>query len=231
MPAQREENTELNTKLARVIEELRTHDYDMKIFFDENVFNLLHINKNSLLDDSENDLRMLFFFCLTQRRQQSLEDIIKGMDYFNKNQSNLVQILKRNFENPEEKFKRVKEIVYPPRERGVGIGQKIGSLFLELLVLHGNSCQEVLPYLYVPIDANVQGVLKKLGVKAGVPRVGTTTNESKFRRFQEWLAKIAGENNSYRIHFDYLWYIGHEFCRKNNCDKCWIRHICKSSVT
>jgi len=230
MVAQSGKNTGLDEILAMVIKELRNHDDYMKNFFNERVFRCLHINKNLLLDEGENDLRMLFFFCLTQRRQQTFDNIIIGMNYFNKNQSNLVQTLEENFKNPEEKFERVEAIVYPHRKKGVGIGQKIGSLFLELLVLYGNTCQEILPYLYVPIDENVQSVLEKLGIK-DVPRVGTPINASKFRRFQDWLAKIADENGRYRIHFDYLWYIYREFCRNNNCDECWIQAICNSRVT
>ncbi|MBA7501597.1 hypothetical protein ES706_00170 [subsurface metagenome] len=218
---------EWEERLAKCIKILRTHDAEMKHFFGNHVFIPLKINKGRLLDKDSSDLRMLFFFtCTTRAGGVNVERIKTAMDYFNAQQDSLIEILNAKIDS-NVKFERLCEIVYP--ERSIGVGQKIGSLFLELLVVYGGRELGLLPFLYLPIDTNVWRIFTdKLGVPpVELPKhiIGYKIWQPKFRTFQEKLRRIAEAHDSHRIHFDYLWYVGH-ICGSIKCIECWLQSIC-----
>ena len=120
-----------------------------------------------------------------------------------------------------------------------GIGQKIGSLMLELIFLYSNyRDEEAARELYVPIDTHIKRIFEEsFGLKP--PDAGGFPFAPRFIEFQETLNGYAGGKP--RVYFDYLWYIGKVYCEKTTgsgdvfnrgyklCKNCWIEKHCAYS--
>lgn len=110
----------------------------------------------------------------------------------------------------------------------IGVGQKIGSFILEVLIHYGENNPDLESKLFVPIDTHVHHIFNEcLGID-DVPKVNTIITSQRFQNFQSMLQENTYNKNP-RIYFDYLWFIGKIFCtqRENGngfrlCNICWI---------
>lgn len=108
------------------------------------------------------------------------------------------------------------------------VGPKISAVFLRDIVYHLGIWEELLPFLYLPIDRHVRDLLiNRLGVyhESEVPGISEPFSTKKSQRFQKELAAI----HSPRVDFDGLWFIGSQFCSfRKVCPACWVRDLCSN---
>lgn len=173
-------------------------------------------------------------FCLRTRQRIIERDVTKGEKYFDKNFELFLEYYNNN------DMIRLKELVYNCH----GVGQKIGSLILEVFIHYKGGKEEIEKELYVPIDTHVKRVLEE-SFQTHVPSDGVSTSASSYDKFQKLLSEHAPQKGN-RIIFDYLWFVGKAFCHKvkvnhdanrstNNysrgfklCHICWLQKVCQN---
>jgi endonuclease III len=185
----------------------------------------MNLKKNEFVDDKEQFMAFINF-CLNTRQRKKEDDFKKGMKHFSDYYPQILKSIK------EKRYNELQNIVYSAN----GVGQKIGSLILEIIYLYSKYRNEnIIKKLYVPIDIHTERIFSdSLGIKT--PKsYQLKTNNLKFIQFQDSLN--AYTNDRGRIYFDYLWFIGKMFCAKITdeksrgyklCNYCWIKEHCKN---
>ena len=122
------------------------------------------------------------------------------------------------------------------------VGQKIASTLLKLIVLYTGEWPQLEPYLFVPVDQNVQRMLEeRLQIGSKIPTTARGINGrfynrngepcaeyGRFLAFQAELKEAAQRVGLHRIKVDDLWLVDHVFCKPYPlCHVCWIKHWCR----
>lgn len=201
----------------------------MVSFMERYVLSQIHVARNEMLANQENFDRVIDF-CLHTRQRIRTDELRRAKRYFHSKFADINGYL----ENDE--WNNLQEVVYSPPTR-VGVGQKIGSLILEMLIHYGEANHDIEPHLLVPIDTHVRRIFTDCLHLDNVPSVGEPTTSNRYQSFQELLATQSAERIP-RIVFDYLWFIGKVFCTKASgsrhrysrgyrlCSMCWIKGFC-----
>ena len=215
----------MNKDIEKIFDILYSKREEMENFFGYYLFNTMKINRNEFIDDKE-QFMIFIDFCLNTRQRQKNIDLIEGTKYFDKKYTVIANSIKEN------NISALRNIVYSAK----GVGQKIGSLILEVIYLYSNYKDEnIAKELFVPIDTHTGRMFKdSLGIN--VPRdYQLKFDNKKFIEFQNSLNEYT--NNRSRIYFDYLWFIGKMFCSKIKneksrgfrlCKYCWIKDYCRN---
>ena len=213
-------------KLNDAFEILFSKKEEMETFFDYYLFKKLKINKNEFICDKEQFMKFINFSLYTRRTPKN-EDIEKGMNYFDSNYNEILQLIKGT------NIDKLRQKIYNAQ----GVGQKIGSLILEIIYLYSNfRNDEIAKQLYVPIDIHVERIFVECFNAKYVPKIYPSNN---FIKFQNILNNYT--NGKARIYFDYFWFIGKMFCAKTTsenekvnkgyklCNYCWIKECCQNN--
>jgi len=211
-------------KLAEVFNVLYSKKDEVERFFNHYIFELNEINKDKFIDD-KNEFIKFMNFCLSTGRYSGEEKSEKATMQLNEKYDEIVKLIK------DKKIEELKVIIYGIK----GIGQKIGSLALEIIFLYSKYKDETAAKeLFVPIDVHVKRIFKASFGKE-TPEIESKQTDPDFIIFQESLDQYT--NNRSRIYFDYLWFVGKMFCTKitdeNNkgyklCNYCWIKEYCEN---
>jgi len=214
----------MSKELVRVFEILYSKRKEMEDFFDHYIFEAMDIKKYEFIDD-KNQFKRFIDFCLSTRQQPNKEYDEVAKSQLEKIYPMLVNLIK------QKDIDGLKILIYGTH----GIGQKIGSMMLEMIFLYSNYRDAVVTkQLFVPIDVHIERIFKD-SFKIITPKIGTKPKEKKFIEFQESLDQYT--NNQSRIYFDYLWFVGKMFCAKITdekskgyklCNYCWIKDYCKN---
>ena len=198
---------------------------EMKSIFTHYIFDKANIKSDTFLD---NEIEFMNFikFCLSTRQRIVNNDMTNGLIYFEKKYLNIIDALE------SYNISELQNIVY----MSPGVGQKIGSLIIELIYMYSKyNNEEILKKAYLPIDTHTKRILEN-SYNIEVPDIGVTVKSKKFIEFQESLNELCSEDKS-RVYFDYLWFIGKVFCTKINkknsrgfklCNYCWIKDFCSN---
>ena len=153
--------------------------------------------------DSEMQFLRFIDFCLHTRQRPVNSEYAAGMEYFN----NEYSAINRSISDSD--LSELKRIVY----NAPGVGQKIGSLIIEMIFLYSKyENDELLKEAFLPIDTHTERILRdSFGLE--VPYIGSPVDSRRFLRFQEKLNNYTSEGKS-RVYFDYLWFVGKMFCSK-----------------
>jgi hypothetical protein len=176
-------------------------------------------------DSSKDNLKKLLVFSLQFRGgpRLSLNEINESLSDFDGAYDSITKKLLPNF-NGKETADSIYRCITSPNVREVG--SKIAGVFLRDVVYRLGVWQELLNYLYLPIDRHIRSLLiKRLKVfdDKEVPKVSESFFTKKNQRFQAELAQI----HTPRVDFDDLWFIGSQFCSyRKLCPLCWIRDMC-----
>jgi hypothetical protein len=212
-------------KLTRVANILRSHRTETwKVPIEQQYpFSLVGLKKN---DSSIGNLKKLLVFNLQFRGgpRLNLAKINSSLSDFEKAHQVVEQKILPNF-NGKKSADLVYRTISSPNVRQVG--PKISSVFLRDVVYHLGVWQELLPYLYLPIDRHIRTLLVerlKTFENDEVPKVSESLFTRKNQRFQEYLASI----HTPRVDFDDLWFVGSHFCSfRKLCPVCWIKDLCQ----
>jgi endonuclease III len=195
-------------------------------FMERYIFAQIGVARTEALATSENFMRTIDFCLMTRQRvRQNEYELAKTFfaDNFTQIQANVA----------DGNWPALLPLVY----NAPGVGQKIGSLILEMLIHYGEANQALEPKLFVPIDTHVERILSECLGLNNVPSVGLPVWKQTYQDFQQFLANNSAEGTP-RIYFDYLWFVGKVFCRKINenneryskgyrlCSMCWIKDHC-----
>lgn len=195
-------------------------------FMDRYIFAQIQVPRTETLANSANFMKMIDF-CLMTRQRVKGKDFDQAQEYFADNFGKIKEsITHGNW--PETLL-----LIYDAQ----GVGQKIGSLILEVLIHYGKANDDLEPELFVPIDTHVQRIFSECLGLTNVPSIGSPVWSSNYRGFQQFLADNSAEGTP-RIYFDYLWFVGKVFCKKITknderyskgyrlCSMCWIKDYC-----
>lgn len=205
--------------VARILEGKRDFMFS---FMDRYIFEKIGLSRQEVLETPEN-FNSVVVFCLETRNRINRQEFRRGRRFLNKRYDEI----KSHIYN--ENWQQLKQIIYS----APGVGQKIGSLLLEVLVHYAENSRYLEKELYVPIDVHVHRVFKEcLGLDKIVPPVETAIGRPRFANFQLALdSNLEGEIP--KIYFDYLWFVGKAFCGDTNkprtfklCEMCWIKDFC-----
>lgn len=198
----------------------------MVSFMGSYIFSRIKVPRQETLSSSANFMKMIDF-CLRTRQRIKEKDFKLANAYFTDNFKAVKQCL------IDGNWQEVKHLIYDAH----GVGQKIGSLILEVLIHYGEANKVLEPKLFVPIDTHVQRILSECLRLPNVPSIGASVWASDYNVFQEFLTDNSAEGAP-RICFDYLWFVGKVFCQKINaidggysrgyrlCPICWIKDYC-----
>jgi endonuclease III len=216
-----------NLKKAYII--LFNHKNEMENFMDHYLFKKIKINKNTFLNNKKDFLRFIVF-CLNTAQKAKKENIKGGKEYFRNQYKNMVTLLKKN------DIKSLQNLVY----KSPGVGQKIGSMILEIIYMYSNKRNDnYAKDLFLPLDTHVIRLFEDSFKQKNILKEYELKIKNKnFLNFQESLKKYS--NGMPIIYFDYLWFIGKMFCNKidekneNNrgyrlCKYCWIKSCCSNN--
>ena len=184
-------------------------------------FSLIGLRKN---DSSRENLKKLLVFSLQWRGgpRLSLIKINEALSDFDTVYTSITKKILPDFTGQESTDAIYKHLIFDIRN----VGPKIAGVFLRDVVYHLGVWQELLPFLYLPIDRHVRSLLiNRLGVyrESDVPRISDHFFSRRNQRFQTELSEI----HTPRVDFDDLWFIGKHFCSfRKMCPICWIRDLC-----
>lgn len=199
-------------------------------FMDFYICKQIKVARKKMLNNKDN-FNKIIDLALNTRRRKVKSQYEKAKNYFNTNYYKIKHyILKSNLDG-------LREIIYLPEifvGEKIGVGQKIGSFILELLIHYGENNKKLENKLYLPIDSHVRRMYQEcIGIEI-VPNVNCSINNKKFQDFDKFLRENLGKNKPI-IYLDYLWFVGKVFCTKkykNNirgyrlCQICWLKDIC-----
>ena len=215
--------------MGEVFKTLYAKREEMEQFMDLYLFKQAGCSKDKFIDDKKQFIKFIDF-CSQLRSRPAGSKIMNGIsEDFSKKYPRIQKlILNKNIKELQTIFYGVK-----------GIGQKIGSLMLELIFLYSkHRNEEAARELYVPIDTHIKRIFEEsFGLKP--PEIGVSPFAPRFIEFQEKLNEYTGGKP--RVYFDYLWYIGKVYCEKTTgsgdvfnrgyklCKDCWIEKHCAYS--
>ena len=239
-----EVSPELKRRLRAVSRVLGSKREFMARFMKHYIFDRCQVQADRVLA-SQNEFMSAMKFCLRTRQRTVNSDLRNGLRKMRK----LYPRIKQSVHDGDDINELGKDVYSPVgTQRHVrGVGQKVGSLILEVLIHYGQANPELEEQLYVPIDTHVFRVLTDcLGVKAPPNVKGATYNAARFQALQKLLKESAATGVP-RICFDYLWFVGKVFCTEAGkehavteekhpkkryprtfrlCSLCWIRRHC-----
>lgn len=205
-------------------------------FMENYIFNKVNVNRNNILDTVENFIEVIRFCLETRPRRVNVQNE-NAINYFTFHYNPIHSAINQGdwellkdliyLKHKNEEYMIAEGLNYP-----IGVGQKIGSLILEVLIHYGESNPDLESKLFLPIDTHVQHILVEcLGID-NVPRISANVRTASFQNFQEYLRVNTYDSNP-RIYFDYLWFVGKIFCtqRENGngfrlCNICWCNEYC-----
>lgn len=214
-------------QLIEVLKILSKQRKFMANFIENYMFRQVNVPLDKDMIKEDNFLKVVDF-CLNTRQRMNSNEYRKAKTYFANNYKNFNNFLK------EKDIDNLKKLVY----KAPGVGQKIGSLILEVFIHYGKLCPSIEKELFVPIDTHVERIFKDSFNLCNVPTIGSKYTSRRFVDFQNFLKENTAKGES-RIIFDYLWFIGKVFCTKINynseiysrgyrlCSMCWIKDYCK----
>lgn len=203
-------------------------------FMDRYLFSRANVQRNNILNTQQNFINVIKFCINTRQRTVNIQRE-NAINYFTFHYNSIRLAIKQgNWEllkdiiylnHKNEEYMNENGLNYP-----IGVGQKIGSFILEVLIHYGEANPDLESELFVPMDTHVNHILSEcLGVN-NINSLNITTPV--FINLQNFLSENIYDNNP-RIYFDYLWFIGKMFCtqRQNGngfrlCNICWIRDNC-----
>ncbi|HVP36571.1 MAG TPA: hypothetical protein VMT04_06195, partial [Terriglobales bacterium] len=189
-----------------------------------------------------NQMKQLFEVIVSDRRGASRDRAEIAIKDFNRIILSLIQEVDGLLLNGEYETAYTK-LFESMCEKIKNVNQKIVNVYLKLVVIYLDVWQELLPFLYVPIDTWViQMITKHLeigkmpfsgdntGLGSFYTKKGEKTKKyNEYLDFQNELKQVAKQINEHRIIFDGLWFIGYAFHRKYPvCGNCWVHNICVS---
>lgn len=199
-------------------------------FTEHYLFKRVDVEKTEMLNDIYK-FKKIIRFCLMTAQRTRLNLVNSGVQYF----SNNYKPFKNAIANSN--WDKLVEITYTEP----GVGQKIGSLILEVFIHYGELNQSFENKLFVPIDTHIKRIFSEcLGFtdvsENGIPII---LRNNKYHNFQQLLFNNTSPGLP-RIYFDYLWFVGKVFCtaklNQNNtntfnrayrlCSICWLKDIC-----
>ena len=209
--------------MSGVFQTLYARREAMEQFMDGDIFKDAGCSKDEFIDDKEQFISFIEV-CSQLRSYPARPEIIKriGQD-FSQQYPRIKNLIR------DKNIGKLQEVFYDVK----GIGQMIGSLMLELIFLYSNyRDEEAAKELYVPICTHTKRIFEEsFGLQP--PEIGVSPFASGFTKFQKNLNDYTGGKP--RVYFDYLWYIGKEYCGKTSedgtfsrgCKDCWIeKHCC-----
>lgn len=212
--------------LKRVSRLLWKRRYFMFSFMERYMLLRIKVQRTEMLTNRRN-FNLVIDFCL--RTNPYRLPLQRTKDHFSAHFKTIKKYIERG--NLEE----LRDLVYPT----IGVGQKIGSLILEVLIHYGQANANLEHQLFVPIDTHVHRIFTDCLGRDDVPSIGASIDSGKYQRFQKLLTDNSAKGNP-RIIFDYLWFVGKVFCGNvahNNdrysrgyrlCSMCWIKDLCQS---
>ena len=215
--------------LKKAYDILFNHKNEMENFMNHYVFKKMHRDKETFLHKKE-DFLLFIKFCLNTAQMVKKDNVKNGLEYFDKNYKNIIELLEKN------DIESLKHKVY----NSPGMGQKIGSMLLEFIFMYSDKKNdELAKKLYLPLDTHVIRLLKESFNIKNIPEKEYELKiySNKFINFQNTLKNYT--NNRPIIYFDYLWFIGKMFCNKviendersrgyKLCNYCWIKDCCEN---
>jgi hypothetical protein len=205
-------------------------------FAEHYLFQKANIQRTEILNTRENFIKVIRF-CINQRQRQVNDQRENAINYFKFhftairkaiNQGDWESLKNMIYNNHRNREYMIANQLHPP----IGVGQKIGSFILEVLIHYGENNPALESKLFVPIDTHVHHILSEcLGID-NIPWIDTNIASQSFIDFQENLRANIYDSNP-RIYFDYLWFVGKIFCTQREygngfrlCNICWIKEHC-----
>ncbi len=209
--------TEKAKRMKNLFEILHNKKPFMEKFFDEYCFNKAGVDKNKFVDNKKDFLKFISF-CLNTRQRVVNRDLENAKLYFKDKHTLINKLIKKG------DVKKLEEIIY----NAPGVGQKIGSMMLEFIFMYsGYKSDKYLKEINLPIDTHVKRVLEESFKNTKVPNINASYKSKKYVDFQKEIQGFT-KNDLGRAYFDYLWFIGKVFCKKDYklCNICWIKEVC-----
>jgi endonuclease III len=212
--------------LENVSHLLSTKHSFMFSFMERYIFSQIQVPRKETISNPENFGRMIDF-CLRTKQRIRQNELLQAQAHFSNNFENIRKSVHQG------DWINLLNLVYSTP----GVGQKIGSLILEVIIHYGEANTALESQLFVPIDTHVQRIFTQCLGLNNVPPIGTPVYSKRYIAFQRFLSENAADGVS-RIYFDYLWFVGKFFCRKINeteegyskgfrlCPMCWIKDDC-----
>lgn len=209
--------------ISRILETKRPFMFS---FMDRYIFSQIQVQRTDALTNSNNFNKMIDF-CLMTRQRFKEKDFREAKQYFATN----FEKIKENINSGH--WPETLRLIYNAQ----GVGQKIGSLILEVIIHYGEANRALEDELFVPIDTHVERIFSECLGLQHVPSIGSPVYSSNYQAFQRFLADNTAKGIP-RIYFDYLWFVGKVFCRKITekeerytkgyrlCSMCWIKDYC-----
>lgn len=233
-------NEEDKQLLRTVADVLIEHKKDMMPYplVKQNPFAIANI----ILGDSskENLKKILVFSCQWRGGPRlNLERINAILKRFDKSYDAITEEILPDFEGQKSM-----DEIYEQLTNIRDLGSKTVGVYLRDLVVHFDIWNQLLPYLYQPVDRHIRALLAKeyyvrlsngrkrhyagqlqIFEDKDIPKPSEPFSSQKNQNFQKMLLEI----HSPRIDFDGLWFIGANFCSfRKMCPLCWIRDFCRN---
>ncbi len=198
----------------------------MHAFMERYLCAQIDVPRTAILENTGNFQRTIDF-CLKTRQRIVNKELKSGSEYFARNY-NRIKNATATGDWPE-----LVDAVY----EALGVGQKIGSLILEVIIHYGESNPKLEKELFIPLDTHVIRILSECLHVRDVPPMGTSFQSDKMQHFQRFLKENTPVGLP-RIYFDYLWFVGKVLCTKKSangdqysrgyrlCAMCWIKEHC-----
>lgn len=212
--------------LGDVAQLLSTKRAFMRAFMERYLCAQIDVPRTAILENAGN-FQKAIDFCLKTRQRIVNRELQIGSEYFARNYSRIKDAAIAGV------WPELVETVYS----APGVGQKIGSLILEVIIHYGELNPALEKKLFVPLDTHVIRILSECLHVQDVPPMGTPFQADKMQRFQIFLKNNTSPDLP-RIYFDYLWFVGKVFCTKKIaegdqysrgyrlCAMCWIKEHC-----
>lgn len=210
--------------LSNAYDTLVSKKEEMRVFIHNYMFKKHHIDMKTFVDHKD-QFAIFAKACMLTRQVPNADDLSKGSDYVDQNFEAVHTAVVRGT------FGDLSTLIY-----GIpGVGQKIGSLMLEIIYMYSNYADDsVLAFVNLPIDTHTKRILKD-SFHYEVPGIESKIRSKRYIKFQDQLSSITGVRP--RAYFDYLWFVGKVFCGKMTgksrnrgyrlCNMCWIRESCE----
>lgn len=234
-------NEEDKQLLRAVVDVLIEHKKDMMPYplEKQNPLALANIIRG---DSSKENLKKILIFSCQWRGgpRLNVQEMNAILKQFDNSYDVITEEILPNFDGQKSTDK-----IYEQLTNINGLGSKTVGVYLRDLAVHFDIWNQLLPYLYQPVDKHIRALLAKdyyvrlsngrkrhytgqlqIFEDEDIPKPSESFFSSrKNRNFQ----KILLEIHSPRVDFDGLWFVGANFCSfRKMCPLCWIRDFCKN---